>query len=103
MVDLTGAEPYQGAPTNADLTGADLRGTDLVSTNLSAAIWSDTIRPGGTNSQAYGPQTCVGHQDPLPDPEGDPSVRSGLDPPEDEYDRPRGPRLRCEPDRQTGR
>jgi len=60
VVDLTGAELHQGAPAIAGM-----RGADLVNTNLSAVIWSDTICPGGTNSQAYSPQTYVGHQEPF--------------------------------------
>jgi hypothetical protein len=60
--NLTGAYLYAGADfTNANFTGANLTGAFLADATLSTATWSNTTCPGGTNSSAYSPQTCVGH------------------------------------------
>ena len=60
--NLSNSYLYNGANfTNANFTGANLTGALLSESTLSAAIWDDTTCPGGTNSSAYSPQTCVGH------------------------------------------
>jgi hypothetical protein len=60
--NLTGAYLYSnGVFTNANFTGANLTGALLSEATLSTAVWDDTTCPGGTNSSAYTPQTCVGH------------------------------------------
>lgn len=60
--NLTGAFLYAGGIfTGANFTGANLTGAFLSEVTLSNAIWLDTTCPGGTNSGAYTPQTCVGH------------------------------------------
>jgi hypothetical protein len=60
--NLSNSYLYNGANfTNANFTGANLTGALLSESTLSAAIWDNTTCPGGTNSSAYSPQTCVGH------------------------------------------
>ena|GEM_PF-2086801 len=60
--NLSSAHLYSGGIfTNANFTGANLTGAVLSEATLSNSIWLDTTCPGGTNSSAYTPQTCVGH------------------------------------------
>jgi uncharacterized protein YjbI with pentapeptide repeats len=60
--NLTGAFLYAGGVfTNANFTGANLTGALLSQATLNNSIWLNTTCPGGTNSSAYTPQTCVGH------------------------------------------
>ncbi|MCU1363504.1 MAG: hypothetical protein JWM55_1332 [Acidimicrobiaceae bacterium] len=60
--NLTDAFLYAGGNfTNANFTGANLTGAFLSETTLSTSVWNNTTCPGGTNSSAYAPQTCVGH------------------------------------------
>ena len=60
--NLTNAYLYAGGIfTNANFTGANLTGAYLSAPTLSSAVWNNTTCPGGTNSSAYTPQTCVGH------------------------------------------
>jgi hypothetical protein len=60
--NLSGAFLYSGGIfTGANFTGANLTGAFLSQATLNNAIWYDTTCPGGTNSSAYTPQTCVGH------------------------------------------
>jgi len=60
--NLSGASLYAGGIfTNANFTGANLTGALLSQSTLSSAVWNNTTCPGGTNSSAYTPQTCVGH------------------------------------------
>ena len=78
--NLSGADLRNGSAIRADFTGANLQGATLFGTNLSGAVfrhanlkgaqlqgaglygtvWSETICPDGTNSDADH-QTCVGH------------------------------------------
>jgi hypothetical protein len=53
---LVGAHLQSAPVTNAYLVDADLTGA-----LLGGITWSNTTCPGGTNSSAYLPQTCVGH------------------------------------------
>jgi hypothetical protein len=51
-----------GANLNkVDLTGANLTGAITIGANFNKVIWSNTICPDGTNSNASTPETCVGH------------------------------------------
>ena len=70
--NLNGANLNGTILTNANLNGANLNGANLTNANLSGATtnsltnfnkvtWSNTTCPGGTNSNAYSPPTCVGH------------------------------------------
>ena len=60
--NLTDANLYNGGIfTNANFTNANLTGANIVGGTFTNAIWNDTTCPGGTNSSAYTPQTCVGH------------------------------------------
>jgi uncharacterized protein YjbI with pentapeptide repeats len=54
-VNFFGSNLSQGIFRHADLTGAHLQAA-----NLFGAVWSDTICPDGTNSDADG-STCVNH------------------------------------------
>ena len=60
-------EPYYYNTVAADFTGADFTNADLFgatynsTTKFTNVIWNNTICSGGTNSNAYTPQTCVGH------------------------------------------
>jgi hypothetical protein len=60
--NLTNANLYNGGIfTNANFTNANLTGANIVGGVFTNAVWNDTTCPGGTNSSAYTPQTCVGH------------------------------------------
>ncbi|HYA09012.1 MAG TPA: alkaline phosphatase family protein, partial [Gaiellaceae bacterium] len=58
--NLEGAHLEGGFLPNANLTGADLRHADLRHADVSGVIWSNTICPDGSNSNADG-GTCLGH------------------------------------------
>ena len=44
----------------ANLTDAKLAGAELKGATVKDVVWSNTICPDGTNSDAHG-DTCVGH------------------------------------------
>jgi len=68
--NLRGANLTRSTLTGANLAGANMQGTNLTNANLAGAnlaganvrdvIWSHTICPDGTNSDANG-GTCKGH------------------------------------------
>ncbi|MGW5740810.1 pentapeptide repeat-containing protein [Amycolatopsis sp. NPDC003861] len=68
--NLNGASLRNANLTGANLTGASLRDSDLKGATIKDVIWSNTICPDGTNSNAsvrtaqdgrQTPQTCEGH------------------------------------------
>ena len=73
--DLSGANMKDANLARANLSGANLKGANMIGANLTDAklagaelkganvkdvVWSNTICPDGTNSDANG-DTCVGH------------------------------------------
>ena len=60
--NLTGANlTLDTWDSSTNFTGAILKGATLPSPQRSEPIWNNTICPGGTSSNAYSPQTCLGH------------------------------------------
>jgi uncharacterized protein YjbI with pentapeptide repeats len=57
---LTGANLNDANLKDANLTNSNLAGALLEEANVKDVIWSNTICPDGTNSDANG-GTCVGH------------------------------------------
>jgi uncharacterized protein YjbI with pentapeptide repeats len=58
--NLAGATLVNANLSLSNLTNADLTGASLTGANLNNVVWSNTICPDGTNSDAHA-NTCVGH------------------------------------------